>query len=124
MARISVEVPDELAEYVEWLRQYRGYRSIELAYVEVLKAGKSRVEQLRRYAEKRKNPEATFRPYAPLKASEKLRGDTKRGAAAEGVATVRDPMPWRCTKLNSLGQRCVLPVLHVADAESSVHEFP
>jgi hypothetical protein len=91
------DVDADLIEYVEWLQKYRGYHSFALAFEEVLRAGKSRVEQLRKYNEKRKDPSSKFRPYAPLKLSETERGNAKRAAIAEGVAPEVDKFPWRCT---------------------------
>ena len=118
---------ERLIEYAEWLKEQKGYHTTAAALVEVARAGISRVEQLRRYAEKKKDPNATFRPYAPLKLSAKHRGDAKRAAVAEGVAPVKDSFPWRCTVRESIevaegeytkGRRCMLPTDH-----NGAHEF-
>lgn len=122
MATCTLNLPDELIEYVEWLAEYEGIR-VELAWHKVLRAGKSRCEQLRRYAEKRRDPEATFRPYAPLKLSAHERGSVKRAAEAEGVATVRDPFPWRCQVRDGEGHRCKMTTGHEAQIENFRHDF-
>jgi hypothetical protein len=121
---LTLDLPDDLIEYVEWLANYEDIRT-ELAWIKVVKAGKSRCEQLRRYAEKRKDPSATFRPYAPLKLSEHERGSVKRAAEAEGVATTRDPFPWRCQVRDELDRRCKLPASHVGEVaiRASLHDF-
>jgi hypothetical protein len=119
MPEVILDIPQDLIDYAEWLRQYRGYHTLAMAWVEIMKAGKSRVEQLRKYAEKRKNPDATFRPYAPLKVSAQERGSVKRAAIAEGVATVKDPFPWRCTVRNEVGYRCT----HPRHREDVAHKF-
>jgi hypothetical protein len=116
------DVDADLIEYVEWLQKYRGYHSFALAFEEVLRAGKSRVEQLRRYNEKRRDPSSTFRPYAPLKLSETERGNAKRAAIAEGVATVRDSRAGQCDARNGRGRRCLLPAGHFAE-DPDDHEF-
>lgn len=113
--QVTIEVPDELIDYVRWLASYKGYRSEALAWAEVLRNGKSRVEQLRKYAEKRKDPSATFRPYAPLKLSETERGNAKRAARAEGVATIKDPFPWRCRAKSDNNERCTLIAGHLIE---------
>lgn len=104
----------KIIDYIAWWQSYKGYRSPTLAVIDVLRAGKSRREQLRRYDEKRKAPDSTFRPYAPLKASAKTRGDVKRAAEAEGVATVRDVRPWQCPTIEN-GRRCTRPKDHPDD---------
>jgi len=116
---------ERLIEYAEWLKEQKGYHTAAAALVEVTRAGISRVEQLRKYAEKKKDPNATFRPYAPLKLSAKHRGDAKRAAVAEGVAPVKDSFPWRCdvTKEDDdldlrTPRRCLLPRDH-----TEAHEF-
>lgn len=98
-----------LLEFAQQLQAAKGYRTLALAWRDILLAGASRAGQLWRYAQKRKNPDATFRPYAPLKVSAKERGNVKRAAAAEGVATVKDNFPWRCKHWEQ-GNRCMNPI--------------
>jgi hypothetical protein len=77
----------DLIAYASWLQAHKGQRYLVQALWDVWKAGKSRVEQLRKYQEKKCDPAATFRPYAPIKASAVARVELKRRAVAEGVAT-------------------------------------
>lgn len=116
------DIPDDLIEYVDWLGQYRQNRDWSLALIEVLRAGKSRVEQLRRYNEKRKNPDATFRPYAPLKLSAGERGNLIRAARAEGIATLRDPRPWQCPATQD-GRRCLKQRDHTENPGEQDHRY-
>lgn len=96
-----------LAQFAYQLQAARGYRSEALAWQEMLEAGASRIGQLHRYKIKRQDKAATFRPYAPLKVSATERGNVKRAAVAEGVATMKDLRSGQCSHRDPQGRRCL-----------------
>ena len=107
-----------LAGFIEQLMRARGYRFPAQAWQEILEAGASRVGQLYRYNLKRKNADAKFRPYKPLKLSATERGNVERAARAEGIVA-EQAQDWRCAQMErtdtEFTRRCLKPRGHNND---------
>ena len=106
----------EIFDYIVWLAEHDA-TSVPTAAIKLFRNGKSRVEQLRKYATKRQDAGAQFRPYAPLRASGTTRVEVKRRAQAEGCAPLTGQTLFGHDRID--GKRCWLPP-HVATVE---HRF-
>lgn len=94
-------------DYCAELAAKRGI-SETAAVLRVANDGVSRRKQLDGYADKKKDKDAKFRAYAPIKASDTARVELKRRAQAEGVSEGNAPICGAEAIKNGQVRRCWL----------------
>jgi hypothetical protein len=94
-------------DYCAELAAKRGI-SETAAVLRVANDGVSRRKQLDEYAAKKKDKDAKFRAYAPIKASDTARVELKRRAQAEGVSEGIAPLCGNEAFINGQRRKCWL----------------